>query len=267
MSRDFDAWSEAAARVGHCARPIRLHGSSQTVDTRRVRCSRRSPRPTPARGAARAVRKRRAADCPSCSRLYAADTFHLIRAGVTGGKGVPEHGGRQPLVFATLTAPSFGLVHGTRGGRTCRPFTTKGQERVCPHGRPTVCHARHADGDELLGQPLCRDCYDYAGHVVWQWWAPELWRRFTIDLRRALAKTLGVPERRLAGARDGAVREGRRVPAARHRPLPRPDPPRRTPNYRRVRTRACGRHARRAGPGRGAGRRCGVVRRAAAVRG
>src|SRR6478735_2554279 len=30
-----------------------------------------------------------------------------------------------------------------------------------------------------------------------QWWAPELWRRFTIDLRRALAKTLGVPETRL----------------------------------------------------------------------
>ena len=33
---------------------------------------------------------------------------------------------------------------------------------------------------------------------MWQWWAPELWRRFTIDLRRALAKTLGVPESRLA---------------------------------------------------------------------
>ena len=46
----------------------------------------------------------------------------------------------------------------------------------------------------LLGQPLCRDCYDYESHLVWQWWAPELWRRFTIDLRRALAKTLGVPE-------------------------------------------------------------------------
>ena len=27
LSRDFDAWSEAAARVGHCAKPVRLHGS------------------------------------------------------------------------------------------------------------------------------------------------------------------------------------------------------------------------------------------------
>ena len=74
---------------------------------------------------------------------------------------------------------------------------------------------------------MCRDCYDYQSHIVWQWWAPELWRRFTIDLRRALARHLGVPDSRLARARDGAVREGGRVPAARHRPLPRPHPPRR----------------------------------------
>lgn len=34
LSSDFDAWSDAAPRVGHCARPIRLHGTSQTVDAR-----------------------------------------------------------------------------------------------------------------------------------------------------------------------------------------------------------------------------------------
>ena len=27
VSAGFDAWSEALARVGHCAHPIRLHGS------------------------------------------------------------------------------------------------------------------------------------------------------------------------------------------------------------------------------------------------
>ena len=42
-----------------------------------------------------------------------------------------------------------------------------------------------------VGQPLCSDCYDYASQVVWQWWAPELWRRFTITLRRVLAHHLG----------------------------------------------------------------------------
>lgn len=40
--------------------------------------------------------------------------------------------------------------------------------------------ARHDEDDPLLGQPLCGDCYDYASHVVWQWWAPGLWRRFSI---------------------------------------------------------------------------------------
>ncbi|MGO4604523.1 replication initiator [Terrabacter sp. 2YAF2] len=199
LSGDFDAWSEAASRVGHCAKPIRLHGHSDTVDvTTGEVVSSFSSADSPLGVLHVRCGNRRAADCPSCSRLYAADTFHLIRAGVTGGKGVPEQVGENPLVFATLTAPSFGLVHGTRGGRTCRPFTAKGQDRTCEHGRATVCHTKHADGDEQLGQPLCRDCYDYSSHLVWQWWAPELWRRFTIDLRRALARHLGVPESKLA---------------------------------------------------------------------
>jgi hypothetical protein len=44
-----------------------------------------------------------------------------------------------------------------------------------------------------LGDPLCPDCYDYVGHVLWQWYAPELWRRFTIALQRRLAKLCGLP--------------------------------------------------------------------------
>jgi hypothetical protein len=49
----------------------------------------------------------------------------------------------------------------------------------------------------MLGAPLCTDCYDWATAVVWQWWAPELWRRTTIALRRAIAEALGVKEHRL----------------------------------------------------------------------
>ena len=56
----------------------------------------------------------------------------------------------------------------------------------------------HDEGDPALGQPLCPDCYDYPSHVVWQWWAPQLWRRFTIALRRLVARALGVPATRLA---------------------------------------------------------------------
>ena len=50
----------------------------------------------------------------------------------------------------------------------------------------------HDETDPGVGQPLCPDCYDYASQVVWQWWAPELWRRFTITLRRMLAHYFGI---------------------------------------------------------------------------
>ena len=45
----------------------------------------------------------------------------------------------------------------------------------------------HDHDDPVNGSPLCWDCYDCDSAVVWQWWAPELWRRTTIALRRALA--------------------------------------------------------------------------------
>lgn len=198
LSPDFDAWSTAAANVGHCAKPIRLHGHSATVDTTTgevLSTYRTSSEPL----GVLHVRcgNRRAAACPSCSRTYAADTFHLIRAGVVGGKGVPETVVENPLVFATLTAPSFGPVHGTRGGKRCRPYRTKDQSSSCVHGRPTGCHRVHGDDDPLVGQPICWECYDYLGQITWQWWAPELWRRYTIALRRAVADRLGVNDTRL----------------------------------------------------------------------
>jgi hypothetical protein len=197
LSPGFDAWSEALARVGNCSRPIRLHGHSQTIDaTTGEILSTYSSRHEPLGLTHVRCGNRRATECPSCSRVYAADTFHLIRAGVAGGKTVPDTVAENPLVFATVTAPSFGPVHGRRdGARRCHP-TARGP-RVCPHGRSRTCQTVHPDEDPLLGQPLCADCYDYASHVVWQWWAPDLWRRFTIALRRLVAKTLDIPATRL----------------------------------------------------------------------
>nr|WP_156399863.1 replication initiator [Phycicoccus sp. Soil748] len=121
--------------------------------------------------------------------------FHLIRCGVAGGKGVPGRVADNPLVFATMTAPSFGPVHtaASASGR-CHP---RSKSPECAHGRRTACFELHDDADPRLGQPLCWECYDYATHVVWQWWAPELWRRFTIALRRAVARHLGIKPRDL----------------------------------------------------------------------
>ena len=96
-------------------------------------------------------------------------------AGAAGGmKDVPEAVAAHPLAFFTPTAPSFGPVHtakkpGRPGSRRCTPRSGD-RRQVCPHGRPLWCMTIHDHGDGMTGQPLCADCYDYAGHLVWQWW-------------------------------------------------------------------------------------------------
>ena len=108
---------------------------------------------------------------------------------------VPESVADHPLVFVTLTAPSFGKVHVCRGdGARCHPGRRTLARTAAARPAPPPTSPR----DQFVGQPLCVDCYDYASHVVWQWWAPDLWRRFTIALRRLVAKTLGVSATRLA---------------------------------------------------------------------
>ncbi|MEY9857635.1 hypothetical protein ABH935_003243 [Catenulispora sp. GAS73] len=141
---------------------------------------------------------RRATRCASCSRLYAGDAFHLVRAGLSGGKGVPDAVAGHPLVFATLTAPSFGPVHRRpnpdRPRDVCR--ARRGKPR-CQHGIPMTCHHRHASGDTLIGQPLCAACYDYPGHVLWNAGASALWARMIDFLYWRLARAGGVPRSRI----------------------------------------------------------------------
>lgn len=121
------------------------------------------------------------------------------RAGLSGGKGVPETVASHPCVFTTLTAPSFGPVHLRRekAGRIlrCRP---RRRGRNCLHGRRVSCGEIHESDDLRLGEPLCPDCYDYTGTVLFNAYAPELWRRFTMTLRRALARQAGLTNKALA---------------------------------------------------------------------
>ncbi|WP_409483039.1 replication initiator [Arsenicicoccus dermatophilus] len=192
------ALADALVSVNNCAHPIRLNGSSVTVDTATGQdVSSFSSADAPLGQLLVPCGNRRAHVCPACSRVYARDTFEVIRAGVAGGKTVPATVAASPLLFATFTAPSFGHVRGTRpdGGR-CRPRASDHVE-MCPHGVRLSCNARHDETDRLVGSPLCWDCYDWTSAVVWQWHAPELWRRTTIAIRRRLAKTLHVPASRL----------------------------------------------------------------------
>ncbi len=146
-----EALCDTLAAVHNCARPVRLAGSSTTIDARtgEVLSTFRSA-DAPLGVLYRPCGNRRAHVCPACSRTYARDTFALISAGVAGGKTVPEQVADNPLLFATFTAPSFGLVHGHRGGRPCRPRRRDDRTR-CPHGRPQWCTAVHEAGRRALG--------------------------------------------------------------------------------------------------------------------
>jgi hypothetical protein len=146
-----------------------------------------------------ACKTRRASRCPPCAEVYRADTYQLIRAGLTGGKGVPATVADHPCAFLTLTAPSFGPVHSRRekDGRLLRCRPRRGNP-ICPHGISMSCTEKHASDDDRLGEPLCPECYDYTGSVLFNAYAPELWRRFTITLRRTLARQAGLTNKALA---------------------------------------------------------------------
>ena len=180
----------AEKRAGGCSRPVRLVGSTLVVNKTTGEVFRSYSSDEELDGTTYAkCGNRRAQACPTCSAEYKGDAWHLLLCGLAGGKGIPSTVSDHPCTFATFTAPSFGPVHGIRQKGPCRARRDK---PVCPHGRPLWCPKRHHDGDRTLGSPLCPDCYDYTAHVVWQWHAPELWRRFAITLQRELAKHTGM---------------------------------------------------------------------------
>jgi hypothetical protein len=192
---DYHAWLAGAVTANGCVRPIRLRGSIRDISPSTGEIVRTLDTESLPDGVLYIpCGDRRASVCPACSETYRRDTYHLIRAGLTGGKGVPETIGAHPCVFATFTAPSLGPVH-TRNarpdGRTvrCRP---RRKSTTCLHGRRMSCGRRHAESDTSLGRPLCADCYDYNAAVVWNVHASELWRRTTIAIRRHLARTARV---------------------------------------------------------------------------
>jgi replication initiator protein RepSA len=189
-------------RTGHCQRPIRLTGRIAAVDlaTGELRPMYDTADDEPGGVLHVPCGNRREAVCPPCSHVYKRDARQLVRAGLTGGKGIPETIADHPCVFATFTAPSFGPVHARRmRGKTvlpCRP-RRDAKARRCPHGRDISCPVRHGEHDPRLGRALCPDCYDYSAAVLFNAHAGDLWRRFTIYLPRKLAALAGITQRQL----------------------------------------------------------------------
>jgi hypothetical protein len=196
---DFPRFEAQLRSSGYCARPVRLHGRIETCDAsgrRRVWSTDTEPD-----GILRkACGNRREAVCPPCAERYRGDAYQLIGAGLRGGKGVPDSVIEHPAVFVTFTAPSFGPVHtrvlGGDGQPTrCRP---RRDGPICEHGVRLSCSAAHDQDDSRLGEPICPDCFDYAGALIWNNLLGELWRRTVpVYLPRVLARQLSVTLTRL----------------------------------------------------------------------
>ncbi len=199
-SPDYFHWLSHVQAAAGCTRPIRLSGALDTYSSAGTLLDSRHTDQLPDAAIYKACGNRRHSVCPSCARTYQRDAYQLLRAGLIGGKGVPESVARHPAAFVTLTAPSFGTVH-TRRVSThtcaqrkhcdCRPdpcHARRDTPAPCEHGQPAVCWTRHTPDDPALGQPLCLDCYDYDHHVVFNLHAAELWHRTKQDAERRLAK-------------------------------------------------------------------------------
>jgi hypothetical protein len=172
---DFQTWRAQIDGTRGCAAPVHLTGASHVLDRDGAVLLERSGTVLAPCG------NRRESVCPACSDRYAADAFHLLRAGLAGDdtKGVPASVTDRPRAFLTLTAPSFGPVH-------TRKVTARGLVVPCR------CGQRHHVDDPRIGTATDPDTYDYTGAVLWQAHAGALWARFTTALRRALAAALGV---------------------------------------------------------------------------
>jgi hypothetical protein len=195
----YDRWMEQVAATGYCAHPVRLrgrvdHADRATGEVHTVYSTDREPDAT----LLKACGNRRVSVCPSCSATYQADQFHLLAAGLRGGKGVPETVAGHPRLFVTFTAPSFGPVHSRRAqGLLVYPCHPYRQGQRCPHGRRVGCWQRHDPEDPKLGEPLCARCYQAGAQVLWNALAGRLWSRTTIYLYRTLAKAAGMTEAEL----------------------------------------------------------------------
>ena len=216
----YNVWLDHVWPAAACSRPVQLRGDIKHVDPATGELLRTVPTIGMPDGVIyKSCGNRRVTVCSGCAETYRRDAYHIIRAGLIGGKGITPAVAAHPAVFVTFTAPSFGPVH-TRPIRqhTCtdkshcrcrpQPCHARRDPGRCEHGRLDACFTRHAPDDLKLGQPLCPDCYDYPAHVVWNNSAGELWRRTKQAIERRLgqlARRRGVPPIRVPCG-DGKTR-------------------------------------------------------------
>ncbi len=136
---DYQHWLSAASAAGGCIRPIRLRGTIRDIDAATGELLHRlNTEDTPDGVIYLPCGDRRASVCPPCAETYRADTYQLIRAGLAGGKGMPESVAVHPCVChvhrAVLRPGPYSRHHFWRG---CREVPSAAQNQLL--------HARTAD--------------------------------------------------------------------------------------------------------------------------
>jgi hypothetical protein len=188
-AQQAERWSvlSEVAGAGCCAHPVRLAGNRVDAATGEIGATNITV----------GCKDRRMAVCPSCSTLYRKDAWHLVAAGLRGGKGVPDTVGAHPRLFVTLTAPGFGAVHSRSADRDgkaslCHP---RRSPAPCPHGVVVACFERHSWDDERMGTPICAKCFEYQGAVLWNAHGSLLFQRTRERIVREVSRLGAVPVR------------------------------------------------------------------------
>ena len=149
--------------------------------------------------------------------------------GIRGGKGVEPVGGRAPPALRDLDRPLL------RAGAPKRSSWADAADRADLGAGPAP--ARTGDRSLVLaatprttrvvGEPLCPECFDYPGAVLWNAHVSALWARTCHRLYREVARSAGVSTPSAALIRPALLHQGGRVPSPRARPPPRRGPCRR----------------------------------------
>ena len=130
----YHAWLGHVWHAAACTRPVRLRGDIRHIDTVTGELVRTVPTIGMPDGVIyKPCGNRRVTVCPGCAETYRRDAYHIIRAGLTGGKGITPSVAAHPAVFITFTAPSFGPVH----SRSARQHTCTDKSRC--RCRPQPC--------------------------------------------------------------------------------------------------------------------------------
>ena len=241
---DSKQWARFDAQLrscGGCRQPVRLHGKVDAVDERTGEC--RPVYSTDAEPDATLLKccgNRREAVCPSCAETYRGDAYQLVAAGLRGGKGVPETVSEHPLLFVTLTAPSFGSVHTRRAGPedAARALPAATRRAGVPARGPALVRRGARRGRSAARRAAVRGVLRLrAGRTVERGRARAVAADRDPDPARPCAPVRPDAEG-AARARARLVRQGRRVPASRRAALPPGRAPRRRPAARPRRTSA-----------------------------